>query len=87
MTSRKIRSFFINSGKFEEDGNKTFWANNHKVGCVLFNKSLIVIRDLGTEYPELLQIQSFKDIDQLADLGKGFFIGSRRMTFESGRHV
>ena len=83
MTSRKIRSFFINSGKFKEDGNKTFWANDHKVGCVLFNKSLIIIRDLGTEYPELLQIQSFKDIEQLADLDKGFFIGSRRMTFES----
>ncbi|MBO4393067.1 MAG: hypothetical protein J5800_01875 [Spirochaetales bacterium] len=83
MTARKIRKFFINCGKFEEDGNRTFWAYGHKVGYVMFNKSLIIVRDLGTEYPELLQMQSFKDIDVIADIGKGIYVGSRHLTIES----
>lgn len=37
---------------------------------------------MGTEYPELLQMQSFKDINVIADIGKGIYVGSRHLTLE-----
>lgn len=42
MTKRAVANFFASQPeKYTADGNKTFWAQGHKVGYVLFNGSLM----------------------------------------------
>ena len=76
MTKRRIKRFFENLG-FSYDNN-TYTRQGDKTEFVLFNKSLLVTRNMGTEYPELMMTVAFREIKSLVDLGKGLYIERRR---------
>lgn len=78
MTSRKVFKFF-RGGAFTED-NRTFWTKSHKVGCILFNKSIVIVRDKGEAGLELMRMISFRDVSQLISFKNGdFFIGQKSL--------
>jgi len=81
MTKTKIKTFFETIG-LQKDDNNTYWHG--KIGYVLFNKSLIVIRHNENDFPALLCMHSFKDINLLAKHEvKGVIVGSKKLTRES----
>lgn len=85
MTSRKILQFF-RGGAFSEDDNSTFWTNGHKFGCILFNRTIVMVYDRGDKGLELARMISFKDVSQLVSFQNGdFFIGQKSLTKEDGR--
>ena len=84
MTKRAVTNFFASQPeKYTADGNKTFWAQGHKVGYVLFNGSLITIRDTGERFPQLVGIQAVKDISEMIQTDKGLFVGSKAKAREA----
>lgn len=79
MTSRKIYSFF-RGGAFTEDDNRTFWNKSHKFGCILFNKSIVMVYDRGEKGPELAGMISFRDVNRLISFQDGsVFIGQKSL--------
>ena len=76
MTSRKVFKFF-RGGAFTED-NMTFWTKSHKFGCILFNKTIVMVYDRGYQGLELARMISFKDVSTLILYWNGdFFIGQK----------
>jgi len=76
MTSRKVFKFF-RGGAFTED-NRTFWTKSHKIGCILFNKTIVMVYDRGELGLELARMISFKDVLTLVSFANGdFFIGQK----------
>lgn len=77
MTSRKVFSFF-RGGAFTEDDNRTFWTKSHKFGCILFNRTIVMVYDRGEQGLELARMISFKDVSTLVSFANGdFFIGQK----------
>ena len=77
MTSRKVFRFF-RGGAFTEDDNRTFWTKSHKFGCILFNKTIVMVYDRGEHGLELALMISFRDVSQLVSFANGdFFIGQK----------
>ena len=84
MTSRKIFKFF-RGGAFTED-NRTFWTKKHNFGCILFNKSIVMVYDRGEHGLELARMISFKDVSMLVSFQNGgFFIGQKSLDKEEKR--
>ena len=84
MTSRKIFQFF-RGGAFTED-NRSFWTKNHNFGCILFNKTIVMVYDRGEHGLELAQMISFKDVSMLVAFQNGaFFIGQKSLDREEKR--
>ena len=77
MTSRKVFRFF-KDGAFTEDDNRTFWTKSHKFGCILFNKTIVMVYDRGELGLELARMISFKDVSTLISFKNGDFIQERR---------
>lgn len=78
MTSRKVFKFF-RGGAFTED-NRTFWTKSHKIGCILFNKTIVLVYDRGEHGLELARMISFRDVSQLISFRNGdFFIGQKSL--------
>ena len=55
MTSRKVFRIF-RGGAFTEDDNRTFWTKSHKFGCILFNKTIVMVYDRGEQGLELAML-------------------------------
>ena len=78
MTSRKIFNFF-RGGAFTEE-NRTFWTKSHKFGCILFNKTIVMVYDRGEHGLELARMIAFRDVSQLISFNNGdFFIGQKSL--------
>lgn len=79
MTSGKVFKFF-RGGAFIED-NRTFWTKSHKLGCILFNKTIVIVYDRKEHGLELARMISFKDVFTLVSFKNGdFFIGQKSLT-------
>lgn len=84
MTSRKVFKFF-RGGAFTED-NMTFWTKSHKIGCILFNKTIVMVYDRGELGLQLARMISFRDVSQLVSFRNGdFFIGQKSLERNSLR--
>lgn len=85
MTSRKVFRFF-RGGAFTEDNNRTFWTKSHKFGCILFNKSIVMVYDRGELGLELARMIAFRDVSTLVSFKNGdFFIGQKSLEKEQSR--
>lgn len=81
MTKKKIEKFLTESGLIN-DGNNTYW--NEMMGYILFNRTLIVIRQTDNTFPFLIDMHSFRDINFLIKHEvKGIIIGSKKLTKEA----
>lgn len=78
MTSKKVFKFFRGNAFTEDNG--IFWTKNHKFGCILFNKSIVMVYDRGENGLQLARMISFKDVSILVSFTNGdFFIGQKSL--------